>query len=272
MTLPMTSTNVGGRMLPSISVKNTNFRLDSSKIDISLSGGMIADIADSLVWIFQSIILSEVSKVINKELPPEIEKEINSLISDTQALAEIYGNLSLDLAYSSNPVISDTQMSLFFNSTFYNKMKGYSTPSTAIVDLQVDPSTKGNVQARVSTYTADSFMKVLYESGKITYTITQDIIPKNIPIILNTDVLDGLLPGLVAKYGRGKAVTIDLICKDSPVVFFNEGQMGGSAALDAVFKVGNEVAIILTFKGMQNFIEMQLKNSDLTVRVDKILI
>ena len=108
MTLPMTSTNVGGRMLPSISVKNTNFRLDSSKIDISLSGGMIADIADSLVWIFQSILISEVTKVINKELPPEIEKEINTLISDTQALVEVYGNLSLDLAYSSNPMISDT--------------------------------------------------------------------------------------------------------------------------------------------------------------------
>ena len=135
MTLPMTSTNVGGRMLPSISVKNTNFRLDSSKIEISLSGSVLADIADSLVWIFQSIIVSEVNKVINKELPVEIEKEINSLIQDTQALVDVYGNLSLDLAFSNNPEISDSQMSLFFNSTFFNKMKGYSTPPTAITDL-----------------------------------------------------------------------------------------------------------------------------------------
>lgn len=83
MTLPLSTSNVGGRMLPAIGVKDLNFKLDSSKIDISLSGSMIADIADSLVWIFKSIIISEVSKVITKELPNEIQNEINNVISGT---------------------------------------------------------------------------------------------------------------------------------------------------------------------------------------------
>ena len=128
MTLPMSSTLVGGRMLPSITVTKTNFRLDSKKIDISLSGGLVADIADALVWIFQSIIISEVNKVINTQIPVEIENEMNSIISSTQGYVNLYQNLSLDISYSANPVITDTQMALFINSTFFSKIRGYSTP------------------------------------------------------------------------------------------------------------------------------------------------
>lgn len=165
-------------------------------------------------------------------------------------MIDVYGNLSVDVSFSSEPQISDTQMALFVNSTFFSRVKGYSTPKTPITDLQVDMSTKGNVQARLSMYSADSFLKVLYESERMKYTISQAIIPKTLPIILNTDLIDGLLPGIVAKYGSGKPMTIDLVAKEAPLSFFNEGQMGGSAAMDVIFKVGNDVAIILTFKGM----------------------
>jgi hypothetical protein len=85
---------------------------------------------------------------------------------------DVYGNLAMDLGYSADPVVSDSQMALYLNSTFFSAVKGYSTPKTAITDLIVDPSTSGNIQARLSRYTADSLLKTMYESERMRYTIT----------------------------------------------------------------------------------------------------
>ena len=165
-------------------------------------------------------------------------------------MIDVYGNMALDLAFSADPEFSDTQMGIYFNSTFFNKKTGYSVPKTSIQALGVDTSTKGNIKARVSKYTADSFLKVLYESGRLTYTINQTIIPSNIPIVLNTDLCDGFVPGILKKYGSGKAVTINLIAREAPMSIFNDKQMGAIAAMDIEFKVGTETAIVLNMKGM----------------------
>jgi hypothetical protein len=55
---------------------------------------------------------------------------------------------------------------------------------------------------------------------------------------------------LVKKYGSGKPVTMDLIEREAPLSFFAQDQMGFNAAMDVVFKVKQETAIVLTFKGM----------------------
>lgn len=208
--------------MPTLAVKAFDFKLDTKKVKINLSGSIPFDIADHLTWMFKSVVLKNVVKIMNKELPPEMEQEFNGLVMATQAMIDVYGDIDLDLAFTANPDISDTQMALYFNSTFFNEKIGYSAPNTKITDLTVDKSTKGNIQARVSKYTADSFMKVLYESGKLAYNISQATIPSSLPFVLNTDFVEGLMPGLVAKYGSGKPMTINLLVKEAPSVIFNE--------------------------------------------------
>jgi hypothetical protein len=55
--IKMKTTNVGGRMLPSIGVQSFNFNLDSKKIKIYLGGSISSDIADSLIWMFKSVVI-----------------------------------------------------------------------------------------------------------------------------------------------------------------------------------------------------------------------
>ena len=66
-----------GRSLPKVEVSNFDLHFDSSKIHISLSGGILADILDKIVWIFKSLVMGEISKVIDKQVPPQVEKVIN---------------------------------------------------------------------------------------------------------------------------------------------------------------------------------------------------
>ena len=71
---------------------------------------------------FKSVVIKQINKIMNSELPPEMEREVNTLISDTQAMIDVYGNMALDLAFSAEPEFSDTQMGIYFNSTFFNKV------------------------------------------------------------------------------------------------------------------------------------------------------
>ena len=57
---------------------------------------------------FKSVVLKQVVKLMNKELPAVIEDEFYGLIQETNAMVDIYQNLALDIAFSSNPIISDT--------------------------------------------------------------------------------------------------------------------------------------------------------------------
>jgi uncharacterized membrane-anchored protein len=52
----------------------TNFAVnfDTSKIKISLSGGLVADVANIFVWIFKNSIIQTIGKSINTSVPPAV--------------------------------------------------------------------------------------------------------------------------------------------------------------------------------------------------------
>jgi hypothetical protein len=54
--------------------------IDASKIKISLSGSVIADILDKIVWTFKSVVINVIQQAINREIPPEVNVILNDLI------------------------------------------------------------------------------------------------------------------------------------------------------------------------------------------------
>jgi len=61
----------------------------------------------------------------------------------------------------------------------------------------LDDKSTDNIQVALSVASADSLMMVLHNSGKLSYYLDSDQLPE-----LTTTLLDGLLPGLVDKYGK----------------------------------------------------------------------
>lgn len=90
-------------------------------------------------------------------------------------------------------------------------------------------------------------MDSIYETGKMVFLLSPDMVPSSIPFKMDTDYFDGLLPGLVDKYGSGKPVYMFMEANSSPRVFFNQGEMGARAGMDVTFIVDDEEVIVLHF-------------------------
>lgn len=144
MVMPMALQNFEGKQINAVQVKNMNFKIDSKKISISLDGSILADIADAFIWAFQSLVVGEINKAINSELPSVIADTINDEIKGFRGIITLYNYITLDISNTAVPKVSDTQLALFFNATIYHAYYGYKTPSTPISDLSVD-ITQGNI-------------------------------------------------------------------------------------------------------------------------------
>jgi len=120
MLVPLVSQLINGKKIPAVGINEFNLNIDSSKIHIDLSGGIVADIADAFTAIFKSLIIKEINKVINSSVPPIIADEINGIVASYNGVANFYEDLSLDFSFVTDPIITDTNMALYLNATIFN--------------------------------------------------------------------------------------------------------------------------------------------------------
>lgn len=71
----------------------------------------------------------------------------------------------------------------------------------------------------VSHYTADSLLLAIHDNNLFEYKLTPEGFPKYANE-LTTTYLDGLLPGIINKYGLDKPVSIDIKAVSSPRSIF----------------------------------------------------
>lgn len=116
----------------------------------------------------------------------------------------------------------------------------------------------------ISHYTADSFLIGLFNSRRLAMTISKETFP-NFPIDLTTTYFDGLLPGLADKYGYDQDISIEAVVTKIPTSLFEKGLTGIKTNLDLVFKVGDEVAIVVTLIDMDVKVRLTLEKAELKV-------
>lgn len=80
---------VGDRSLPRIDIQNFDLHIDNSKIHIDLSGSILADVLDKIVFVFKSLIMGQISSVISKEVPKALQSAINGVIIQTNGFAPL---------------------------------------------------------------------------------------------------------------------------------------------------------------------------------------
>ena len=85
--------------------------------------------------------------------------------------------------------------------------------------------------------------------------------------LLNTTHLDGLLPGLVAKYGKGIPVDINFSTIKAPTTVIKNGSVGLNVDADIKFIVNNEVAVTLELTGADVLVVPTLKNFSFSLQV-----
>eukprot|EP00347_Sterkiella_histriomuscorum_P018232 403346289 len=250
MKVPLIIQNQGGRNIPGIDINQFDFKIHSSKIHIDLSGSFLADIADPFIAIFKSLIM---------------------LIS-TNGFAPLYGDLLADFTFSAPAIVFDSTLALFLNATLYNQKLGqYIIPKESITDVQILTTSANSVQLAVSHYSADSFLVAIHDTGLFDFVLTQQKIP-GLSKMLNTTYLEGLLPGLVAKYGNDQPVTIEIKATQSPRAEFKENDLGLILNLDLTFRVNSEIAIVVSVIDLSAHVDAMLQGPNFTTKVNTIII
>ncbi|CDW88064.1 bpi2 domain containing protein [Stylonychia lemnae] len=266
MVVPLTSQSVDGRNMPTVDISKFDLDIDHFKFRIDITGSVLADISDAFVTMFKKLILKEINAAINDKVPALAKDTINSMIAKTNGRVSVYDKIMMDITFASNPVISDSGMALYLNSTVYEEGSGYKIPLVPISDIQVLPSTPQSVQVSLSHFAADSFLMALQEMNLFSYTINDKTLG-SMSSMLTTTYLDGLLPGLQAKYGKDQPVTIEAKTSQAPRTLFKLDNFGILMTMDMIFRVNNEVAIVVSLQDFVSTVQVTLKETNMTVKV-----
>jgi hypothetical protein len=73
VTIPVHTQMVNGRRIPKIDITNFAVMFDTSKIVISIGGGILADIGDLFIGLFKSTIIHLIGNNINAQVPTALE-------------------------------------------------------------------------------------------------------------------------------------------------------------------------------------------------------
>ena len=66
---PIHNQNVNGRLLPKIDVDNFYVAFDTTKMGITLSGGILPDIGNLFIGMFKNTIIKMIEAIINAQVP-----------------------------------------------------------------------------------------------------------------------------------------------------------------------------------------------------------
>lgn len=234
MKMPLLAQSINNKLLPGIDIKDLQLSINKKKVDISLSGSIMADIADLFVDIFEGLVIDMLESEIEKHAPAIIVQEVNTAFQQSggQIVIPELGSMAFDYAFTAHPNVSDSQIDVYVNGTVFNATFGEISPNEGFGDLTVDTASKNMVQLDVSQYTADSLMLTLHEAGKLQFKFDNNTIPE-----LTTTFLDGLLPGLVDKYGDNVPMAVFAKTSDFPRAIFNPGDLGMNFSVDFDFQV-----------------------------------
>ena len=101
----------------------TNFQvaIDSSKLSIHLSGSFISYVADPFIALFKSLIVDKIKQAMNNDVPKKIKEVIAEKILESNGYLNFpQSGLALDFQIPETPQVTDTQIGVFFNATFFN--------------------------------------------------------------------------------------------------------------------------------------------------------
>jgi len=199
---------VNGRSLAKIEITNFNLGFDTSKISITLGGGLLAAIADIFIGLFKGSIIRSIGSEINLKAPPAINAAIQNSILYYNGIQPIYGDWAMDTQFPVAPVVTPNTIGIYLNATIINATSGYRVPNTPIQDILVDMTSTNQFMISVSRYSVDSVILTLFNGGWLGITFTPELVGPQGSLLLNTTYLDTILPGIAQRFGKDQPVTI----------------------------------------------------------------
>ncbi|CAG9321135.1 unnamed protein product [Blepharisma stoltei] len=199
---------------------------------------------------------------IGESFNPQIQKILNSIV-----YVEEIPNLPLSIDYhiEALQVVQNQYIEGLINGTFFLTKKPKLVPNVTLPEIPPAWVSSQDFKIQISEYFFDTFLWGLQDSGILNINITNDIIPKEIPITLSTTGLSEILPNLPKVYGNDKPINMNCIVSSPPQFTISEvGTLLSNSYCDFVVTTAEnafKTAFRLNMQAMTQFTGYVVNNS-----------
>lgn len=224
--------------------------MNSDDIDVKLTGGLVAKIANILIPVIKSSVIPAIIKQVEDTATTLINGQIDQDLAlyGTQELIPFLGGVTADYAQVGGPQFTSQKVfQMGVNGTFFdanNVQKPAAPPATfALRDAQGK-----DAQVYLTDYTVNTAVEAGFTTG-LDLDITHILSLLNVTV--TTDEVGVVLPEVITKYGAGKAVGLSGKWVSAPASgHFHKGSAEFSASLEVTMTIDSQTALQATFDGI----------------------
>merc|ERR1712166_944320 len=195
-----------GENAPKLKVQKSAITINPNDLDISLSGSLVAKIASVFIPMFKSTIIPLVVEQVQAQIGTMADTTINQdlVVYGSQETIPYLAGVTGDYAqYGAGATMTaDKNFEMSVLGYFFNK--NVATPSK-YTPVAIPTRIAGGeaAQGSLSEYTVNTLLEAGFSTGNtldITYLLSK------LNVTVTTDNLGVLIPEILTKYGKGKAI------------------------------------------------------------------
>jgi hypothetical protein len=124
---------VNGKTLPSVNVMDANFKVDYDSLDLEIGGGILSDISNIFLFLFDGIIKDQIESQVKQTLKKELAPVINQILAMSNGniqfdLIEGLEDLALDINMVQAIQVTTTNFGMGVDGTFFDVKNGEYRP------------------------------------------------------------------------------------------------------------------------------------------------
>lgn len=257
-------------LAPKLDAKKFNINVNPDDIDITLTGGLVAKIANILIPLLKNSVIPQTLQQVEGTAKDMINGQIDDDLKIYGSQEEIpyLGGVTVDYAQIGGPQFTQDQVfQMGMNGTFFDSQHLHAPTGEPATYALHDPQGL-DAQGYLTDFTVNSALESGFTTGN-TLDLTY-LLHEYLNVTVTTDNLGVLVPEVLTKYGSGKAVSLSGMFVDSPSTWkTTAGQASGTSNLQVTVSVEGEQAIQASFLGMAGTAELNAKSGKLYGKISE---
>ncbi|XP_063815167.1 bactericidal permeability-increasing protein-like isoform X2 [Pseudophryne corroboree] len=196
-------------------VWNGGCRSRARQVDLWFHGG-----AGWLFSMFKSAIMGPLYEALNNEICPQFQqsvKQMEELLSSLPVSWSVDSVSSLEFPLIGPPLITEKSLDLLIKGQFVGRSQRWDVPYPPEKLVLPDLDSRMLLLA-LSDFSANSAGFVHYKAGVLKSNITDDMIPKQSPLHLNTKSLGFFVPELPSRFPDSPPILLQVSARSAPIV------------------------------------------------------
>lgn len=242
-----TQTLANGNVVPALEVVRSNLNIPTDHLKLEIQGNMIFRIVDDIQYVFNNEIRWAINQAVGYGVKSELPKIFDAMMVKGNGKTILYEGIGLDWQLPKAPYVTPKSVGFGIKGQFFKDNETFVADPPALPSYDTNSGSKA--QLFMSTFLLNTLSQAVFETFKLNFTVTNSMIPKNIPLKLDTQTLDNFFPGLLKAYGE-KPVDLE----------FDLKRIGtfDARARDEHFSVSVDSGVKFLVDGTENAIDVEL--------------